>query len=104
MDDQIHGDDACRPGRIPALETEVARLTGLLARVEGDHPNDAQIEALGRQIAQNRTGDIYVFQSTGRLIDFVRELLTGEPHVEGYPLMSGLPNAPVSIRNKGDVP
>ncbi len=84
--------------RIQALEAEISRLTNVLkSRETFVHPSDAQIEAMGRRLAHNMTGDGYLFQSSARLIDFVRELLTDEPHVDGYPIMSGLPNSPEAI-------
>ena len=88
-------------GQIKTLEMEIARLNSLLDTATFRHPTDTEIETLGRRIAKSMTGDYFLFVDESNLIDFCRELLTGEAHINGYPVISQLPNAPVSIRNNG---
>ena len=102
MSDSSDQSDGSQAASIRALKAEVVRLKGLLDTSTFRHPADSEIEALGRRMANREPGDGFLFRDAGHLVDFCRELLTGEPHVNGHPLMSGLPNAPVSVRNSGD--
>lgn len=77
---------------IEDTDIDIARAAYQAALRAGNHPSWAAIEQLGARMGRQAGSDAYCFRDTSHLVDFVRELLTGEPHVNGWPLMSGLPN------------